>query len=396
MLTTTSTQQNEDTAVTGNVLTDDTGNGSDSSPVTLEVLAVNGESASVGQTISVEGGELVLNADGSFSFDPNTSSELNRLGEGQSGEVKFTYSIDDGVGGLLSAEVAIDVAGVNDAPLAHESYTETSEEDVVPFTQFNNSIYDVDAGDSVALVSLVITSGMGEVYQDGGFFYYDPTSAYDSLNHGDEATVELTTTLEDSFGAQTTGTATVAVHGVNDKVRAFLDGSILTVEGTAERDVIRFVSKSDGIHVTANGEKLGPFVATAISTLGLEGDDLIRANAKVLIPLMVDGGDGNDVIVGGGVNDVLIGGEGNDKIDGGNGNDELRGDEGDDLLKGKSGDDFLWGGLGFDRLIGSSGNDHLFGEEDDDFLSGGSGDDFLDGGLGINRISEGPGDDTVV
>ena len=387
---------NEDSSVSGNVLTDDTGNGADASPVTLEVLAVEGQAMNVGQTIFVAGGELLVNADGTFSYDASTSSTLNRLGPGQSTDVVFTYSIDDGFGGLISAEVVIQVAGVNDAPLIHDSYIETSEDNAIPFLQFSSPVFDVDDGDSVRLVHLEITSGDGEVYEQEGIFYFDPSLAYDALNYGDEATVTFETTIEDNFGAQTMGMATVAVQGTNDKVRALMDGTTLVVEGTPERDVIKFVSKSGEIIVTANGEKLGPFVATQISTLGLDGDDVIRANARVLIPLVVDGGDGNDQIVGGGVNDILIGGAGNDRIDGGNGNDELHGNEGDDQLKGKNGDDFLWGGIGFDKLVGGGGNDQLFGEEGDDFLSGGSGDDLLDGGPGNDRISEGPGRDTVV
>jgi hypothetical protein len=70
----------------------------------------------------------------------------------------------------------------------------------------------------------------------------------------------------------------------------------------------------------------------------------------------------------------------------------LRGGPGDDLLLGGSGADKLVGGAGNDRLIGRAGNDSLFGGPGDDYLSGSGGDDLLQGGSGDNVLHGGPGD----
>ncbi len=90
-----------------------------------------------------------------------------------------------------------------------------------------------------------------------------------------------------------------------DGVRAFLDEDTLIVEGTEDDDVIKFLNRSDGIHVIANGSNLGAFTATAIKAYGLGGDDTIRSVSRILAPTTFDGGEGDDLLVGGGGNDIL-------------------------------------------------------------------------------------------
>ncbi len=113
---------NEDTAVSGNVISEDTGAGADQDPDITDILAVsaiNGNTSDVGSTITLpSGAELVVNADGSFTYDPSTSLALNALAVGAPGTDSFIYTIDDGNGGSDTALVAISVTGVNDRPVA--------------------------------------------------------------------------------------------------------------------------------------------------------------------------------------------------------------------------------------------------------------------------------------
>lgn len=131
----------------------------------------------------------------------------------------------------------------------------------------------------------------------------------------------------------------------------------------------------------------------------LSGDD--RAN-------VIDGGDGDDVLVGDsggrvGARDRLIGGAGNDTASfaaysaalvaglhddesgyanaGGGTIARLAGIEN---LVGGSGDDRLTGNRLSNRLGGGPGDDSLDGAGGDDLLEGGAGDDLLDGGTGID------------
>ena len=61
------------------------------------------------------GGKLTLNADGSWSFDPNTS--YNGLDDGETATEIVTYTIDDGNGGTDEATLTITITGANDAPV---------------------------------------------------------------------------------------------------------------------------------------------------------------------------------------------------------------------------------------------------------------------------------------
>jgi Ca2+-binding RTX toxin-like protein len=144
-----------------------------------------------------------------------------------------------------------------------------------------------------------------------------------------------------------------------------------------------------------------------------DGDDNVQVDAKVLIPVTLLGGLGNDTLSGGSGSDKLVGDGGDDRLNGGLGNDALFGGPGDDILigeggndvlAGEAGSDTLSGGPGRDALAGGAGRDTLFGGSGDDALSGGAGPDRLFGGIGndklvggpIDKIVGGPGRDTVL
>lgn len=115
--------------------------------------------------------------------------------------------------------------------------------------------------------------------------------------------------------------------------------------------------------------------------LGGEGNDTFVNLTQVRS--VIDGGEGNNLLVGGAANDVILAGAGNDTLIGNRGNDELYGDArldsnpifgangrptvtilndgGNDLLLGGRGNDVLRGGRGNDRLIGGAGFDTQIG-----------------------------------
>jgi hypothetical protein len=108
---------------------------------------------------------------------------------------------------------------------------------------------------------------------------------------------------------------------------------------------------------------------------GRGGDDVFAHGVSLPIPMLVNGGEGNDTVNAGPGQDTLFGDNGHDTLRGGDGTDTLKGSFGDDRLEGGAGrDDALFGGPGVDVLLGGDG--------DSDDLTGGPGSDTIDGGPG--------------
>src|SRR5690606_38340461 len=92
----------EDAAVTGNVLADN-GNGADSD--------ADGDTLTVtpATLTTSEGGSVVLLENGDFTYTP--AADFN-------GTDSFTYTVTDGNGGSDTATATLDIAPVNDVPVA--------------------------------------------------------------------------------------------------------------------------------------------------------------------------------------------------------------------------------------------------------------------------------------
>ncbi len=112
--------------VTGNVLTDDTGEGVDNDPEgdALTVTHVNGSALNIDpntpDVFDLAKGELTIEEDGEFSFVPNPNVF---------GEQAFTYTITDGNGESDTATVTIDLPD-NDPPVAVDDLVSTEDHDV--------------------------------------------------------------------------------------------------------------------------------------------------------------------------------------------------------------------------------------------------------------------------
>ena len=161
-----------------------------------------------------------------------------------------------------------------------------------------------------------------------------------------------------------TGRATLLVAGV------VLDwNGTLQIIGTGGNDNVS-VSQSgqDSLRVQANflaGKNRTVQFALdqvyQIEVYGGTGHDTLNAS-RLSTPVMIDGGEGNDLIRGGRGDDLLVGGAGHDLIWGG---------DGADILLGGDGNDLLWGDGGYNLLIGGDGRDLLFGGQLEDILLGG-------------------------
>ena len=100
----------EASAVSGSVLDNDT----DVDRLdTISVGSVNGDPAAVGTQITLESGALLtLNADGTYSYDPNGA--FDSLTGGESAVDSFTYEVVDNHGAAATATVDIVIEGIGD------------------------------------------------------------------------------------------------------------------------------------------------------------------------------------------------------------------------------------------------------------------------------------------
>ncbi|MFM7111283.1 MAG: calcium-binding protein, partial [Planctomycetota bacterium] len=148
---------------------------------------------------------------------------------------------------------------------------------------------------------------------------------------------------------------------------ATLTNSVLTLVCTQDADAIdlSFDPVANQVVVRRDGRIQRFSGASSVFADAGPGDDTIRVDASLTLPVELHGGLGNDTLLGGG---------------------------GVAVLYGEGGDDTLIGGASGDTLIGGGGDDRLQGNGGDDTLRGGIGNDSLDGGIGIDTLDGGDGD----
>lgn len=168
--------------------------------------------------------------------------------------------------------------------------------------------------------------------------------------------------------------ATISRHGNSIQLTSDGDGDKIQNAGTDELHDISFqVEPGHVLRAGAGCTRLrGPRIHAVIVSCGAPslkendpnhvtmhvnlggGDDTFVPNrySDVQPRVIVDGGDGNDLIYGSENADELKGGAGNDHIDGLDDSDNLYGGEGNDQLFGGDGDDALSGEGGVDSIYG--------------------------------------------
>jgi Bacterial Ig domain/RTX calcium-binding nonapeptide repeat (4 copies) len=288
--------------ITGNVL----GNDSDADGDTLSV----GE----GEFTTANGGTVTINADGTFTYDPNTAFV---------GTDSFVYTVEDGHGGSDTATVTLNVTNTN--PIARTDYFNTGFGQSKSLNILTN---DSDAdGDSLTIVDTTITTAQGvniTLAADGSFTYQPPEYFYGA----DSFTYEVS----DGFGGTASALAIISVAAPLGMISG--DGYENIINGTSGADYIVGLGEDDTLY-------------------GKDGNDIIL------------GGADDDAINGDGGNDMLLGEAGRDTLQGGTGNDTLKGGADADTLSGGEGVDWLYGGAGLDKLTGGNGNDvFVFGAAD--------------------------------
>ncbi len=185
----------------------------DGDALTIQSLAASAGAAGATSITTALGATVTLNGDGSVSYDPTASATLDALGQGQVTTDSFWYTVSDGRGGTSTAQVTLDVDGVNYAPDVSGPVTLAPiAEDSGPVTITSAELLahasDLD-GDALSVTNMVLASGNGTLIDNGdGTWTYTPAA-------DDDSSVTLSYRVYD--GAFRTATsATMDLTPVND------------------------------------------------------------------------------------------------------------------------------------------------------------------------------------
>ena len=160
---------------------------------------------------SSNGASVVLNGDGTITYDPSGAQTIQALAAGETIEDSFTYTISDGNGGTDTATVTLTVSGVNDAPVAvSESYSafEDTPLSVTADVGVLANDSDIDGDALVAVLVNDVSHGSLMLNADGSFTY-TPEGDFSGAD-------EFTYNANDGTSDGNTISVAVNVDAVND------------------------------------------------------------------------------------------------------------------------------------------------------------------------------------
>uniref|UniRef100_UPI0011801291 retention module-containing protein n=1 Tax=Shewanella sp. UCD-KL12 TaxID=1917163 RepID=UPI0011801291 len=212
----------EDTVATGNVLDNDEDIDND---LTVASFEVDGETHEAGTTVVLEGGSLVINEDGSYTFTPN---------ENWNGTVPvITYTTNTG----STATLTIEVTPVDDASvLVNDS--NTIEEDTVATGNVLDNDEDIDNDLTVASIEVdgetheagttVVLEGGSLVINEDGSYTFTPNENW----NGTVPVITYTT------NTGSTATLTIEVTPVDDASVLVNDSNTIEEDTVATGNVL--------------------------------------------------------------------------------------------------------------------------------------------------------------
>ena len=241
-----------------------------------------------GITIVGTFGSLMVNPDGSYTFtmDDAAVDGLNLLDE-LSQTFSFTISDNEPEGAKTATEtLTITVKGTNDAPVANTDVAMTTENasvtvDVLADDEdVDSTTFSLDSATIGSTTGLSVSpAAAGAAAIVGNQLFFDPGTAFDELDPGDEATVVVNYTMSDDSGAESSSTATITVKGENDDPVAVSDTMATTDEDTpVSVDVLANDTDVDGDDNPTNFTLVSVIVA---STMGLTVSSAAAGTATV-------------------------------------------------------------------------------------------------------------------
>ena len=262
------------------------------------------------------GADLLLGGDGNDFIDGNQGNDVAFLG---AGDDVFQWDPGDG-SDVVEGQAGTDTMLFNGSNAA-ETITISANGERALFTRdVGNITMDLNGVETIDFNAL------------GG----SDTVTINDMSR--TAVKQVNVDLAASIGGSTDDD-TVVINGTkgDDVISLSIENGALVINGLASKVVIEHFDLNDTIRIA-----------------GLSGADVIDASAiGVNGPkLILEGGNGADVLIGGG---------GNDDLDGGNGKDTVNGGTGDDVLTGGNGPDlFVFNaGFGDDVITDFKNNDRI-------------------------------------
>ncbi|MDJ0509046.1 MAG: Ig-like domain-containing protein, partial [Crocosphaera sp.] len=137
------------------------------------------------------------------------------LGEGVVQTETFTYTIKDPSGETRTANISVNITGVNDAPEAKNDTATTDENTAILIDVLGNDV-DLDLGDTKTIKSVDGSNIEGKIAIINNQIQYDPRGIFDRLQTGETVNETFTYVMEDSQGVESRASVTVSVSGLND------------------------------------------------------------------------------------------------------------------------------------------------------------------------------------
>lgn len=347
----------------------------DPAALLLNDLSAAGLPLAITGVTAVSGGGVAIQPDGTILFTPLPNFN---------GAALFTYSASDGTN-TASGRVTVNVAGVNDPPVALDDATSISQNGgaiLAGALLANDS--DVDAGDHLSLTGVSALTTLGaQLSIDHGTLAYAPGALFQSLAAGQTATDTFNYTVSDSSGATASANVTVTVQGIDDAPtgltlsNASVDEN--AVAGTLIGSLGAFdVDQGDTLGYTLTDNAGGRFAVDPTSgALTVASGALLDFEAKSSYAITARAIDSGGLFTS---SSFLI------SLNNLPEPKSWTGDNGANLFVAPTND--LW------TINGLVGADTLTGNASADTLLGGAGADVLDGAGGADMLAGGTGDDT--
>jgi Ca2+-binding RTX toxin-like protein len=379
-----------------------------------------------------------------LSFDAATQTFSGTPGNNEVGNLAIKLTATDQSGATASTQFVLNIANVNDAPVAAMAIANQATLEDAPFSYVIpvNTFTDIDAGDVLALSA---TLADGTALPSWLSFNAATRTLSGTPGNSQVGYLAIKLTATDQAGATATTNFNLSITNVNDApVVSVLLADQTVVEDKAFTYVVPAntfadVDVGDISVIDANledGSALPDWLSFDPDTLtfsgmpttldigvvhvkvtvtdqgGLSASDVFDLTVNTAPGQKINGTAGNDILTGLSGNDTLNGGAGADTMSGGTGNDKYIVDNVGDVVieKFNEGTDTVQSSITYAlganveilQLTGATAingtgnelNNTLTGNSAANTLNGGAGDDRLNGGAGADKMIGGVGNDT--